>query len=84
MRKQDCDSSRTRTNNPGHVGPVVVCLSADQEVYSSNPTLAKREFLRAQEMNHRGSILPICEFGTLRELCLCKFDIPGHRMMAAN
>ena len=45
----------------GPVGPVVDGSSADREVRGSNPTLAQREFLRAQEMNLRGSTLPRCE-----------------------
>ena len=42
-------------------GPVVVHLTADRGVPSSNPTLAKHEFLWAQEMNLRGSTRPMCE-----------------------
>ena len=42
----------------GRVGPVVARSLADREVRGSNPTLAQREILRAQEMNLRGSTLP--------------------------
>ena len=35
----------------GHIGPVVACSPADREVRGSDPTLAKCEFLRAQEMS---------------------------------
>ena len=40
---------------------MVVCLTADREVRGSNPALAEREFLRAQEMNLRVSTRPRCE-----------------------
>ena len=66
----------------GRVGPVVACSPADREVRGLNPT--QSEFLRAQEINLQGSTRPRCGTGTLRGLCLCKFDIPGCHMLAAH
>ena len=45
----------------GRDGPVVARSPVDRGVSSSNPTLAYREFLWAQEMNFRGSTRQRCE-----------------------
>ena len=42
----------------GCVGPMVARSTEDREVRGLNPILAQREFLRAQEMNLRGSTRP--------------------------